>query len=305
MKTDLLGHRSIRRSAHRSLTSWHGSRWVAVGFALLFGPYFASACTPVPPIFFLLSGAGTFENSKEEGLFLGITIAATIKSISFCLLERRVQRGQALCWMLIANIVSTVPGFIICTFGITYKGAQVLGATLLGIILIFRIWSLMRGKIRAILLTLGVMLAYCIFFITACVMFYEARHMELHNHVDASAYWPRRLLCVTLLAVAGIGISAALEEACIALFLGRKLGIKSFYRSVIRSNYITLGIILLWSAVKVVPERLRDPQFLTTQLAKIASSHLAAPNPVLNGRVEESPSATVHTSKTHRFVQIE
>ena len=63
-------------------------------------------------------------------------------------------------------------------------------------------------------------------------------------------------------------IASVLEEASIALLARKRAGLKSFFPAVTRANNITLGVLLLASAAKVVPERMRDPQFLTTQTAQ-------------------------------------
>ena len=106
------------------------------------------------------------------------------------------------------------------------------------------------------------MLAFMGFFLASLVL-YEFSQSMLWTHNYAS-YWPFKFLFVSLVAVTGIVISAVLEECVIAQLTVRSRAAFSCYTSVVRANYVTLGLILLVAALKVLPERWNSPHFLVT-----------------------------------------
>jgi hypothetical protein len=79
-------------------------------------------------------------------------------------------------------------------------------------------------------------------------------------------YWIFKFAFVTLVACTGIIISAVLEECVIAGLSRKSAGNLIFYIPVFRANYITLGVILLVAALKMLPKRLHSPHFITTWL---------------------------------------
>ena len=251
---------------HGQLAAPYWARSLAVCIALLALPSLAVACTPVVPLFYALSGAPLVGGESLLGMLAGLAVAVAIKTTAFARLESRITRRKAGLWMVIANVISTVPGLIICASVTFPPPLAVVGAVILGVFVVVRFRNLCAGRMKALLMGVGCMLAFLVLFSVADWLFLEARHMELSNQ-DLHPYWVKRLLCVTLLSVAGIAISTLLEEACIARLARKSLGKVSFFPSVIRANYITLGVLLLVSAVKVVPSRLRDPQFLSAQNA--------------------------------------
>jgi hypothetical protein len=69
-----------------------------------------------------------------------------------------------------------------------------------------------------------------------------------------------------------MGISTVLEEGAIARMVRRTHPQTSFYPSVVRANYITLGTVLLVAAVQILPKRLHSPNFIVSWLHNLASS---------------------------------
>ena len=89
----------------------------------------------------------------------------------------------------------------------------------------------------------------------------------------AFAYFERRL---PLHQAAGFmllaNVVSTIPGMLIARFSRKAGGDLSFYTSVIRANYVTLGAILLVGAVAILPERLRSPGFLAAWLEQLWTS---------------------------------
>jgi len=83
--------------------------------------------------------------------------------------------------------------------------------------------------------------------------------LDSRDHTD---YWILKFAYVALMAVTGIVISAILEECVIANATRKVPGCESFYTSVIRANYVTLGAILAVAALSMLPQRMKTPDFL-------------------------------------------
>jgi hypothetical protein len=95
-------------------------------------------------------------------------------------------------------------------------------------------------------------------------MFYMAGHaLDINKY---GYYWIFKILFATLAVSVGMAISTILEEGAIARLARRTHGQLSFFTSVVRANYITLGLVLLVAALKVLPQRLQAPHFLVSWL---------------------------------------
>lgn len=96
------------------------------------------------------------------------------------------------------------------------------------------------------------------------VLFFLAGNALDTNHL--AHYWTFKILFATLAVSVGMAISAVLEECVIARLARNAHGELSFYTSVIRANYITLGLVLLAAAIATLPKRLSAPGFLVSWL---------------------------------------
>ena len=85
------------------------------------------------------------------------------------------------------------------------------------------------------------------------------------------SYWALKFTFVTLVACTGIVISAVLEEYAIAQFTRKSHPRVTFYTSVFRANYITLGAVLLVAALQMLPKRLNAPHFIISALHMLSS----------------------------------
>ena len=199
---------------------------------------------------------------------LWLFVAVTIKCGSFVLLERRLARKQAILFMILANVISTIPGVLIAALTGSGTGA----GNLIALPIIFYLgWMVQRRvahlppSIRPLRISGGAAMLYFVgFFMVSYILYYLAEGV-LHgpNH---AAYWLFKFLFVTVVACTGIVISAVLEESVIAHLARKSIGDLTFYTSVFRANYITLGAVLLVAAIEILPKRLQSPDFITSWL---------------------------------------
>jgi len=191
-----------------------------------------------------------------------LAIAVAVKSVSFAFLEPRLSRSKALSFMLAANILSTIPGLLAAVFA----GAS----TLFAIPVIFGLGWLAQRRLSNLpgvsqnrwLTRGGIAFAFTGTFFGSIVMFIMAEG-ALDGRQFAT-YWLLRLIFTGTAVCLGMGISAVLEEYAIAGLARKAQAQVSFYTSVIRANYITLGLVLLVAAGHMLPRRLHAPHFLVS-----------------------------------------
>jgi hypothetical protein len=172
--------------------------------------------------------------------------------------------------MLIANIVSTIPGVLVSAFTASVAGI------VLAIPLIFVLGTVVRrrlsvlpwsGKLRW--LSGGVAVLLFVAFFVVSVLLFELAGNAFENGKQ-SGYWAYKFLFVTIAAAAGMLISAVLEESVIARLSGNSCKEENFYISVFRANYITLGVVLLVAALEILPQRLKAPHFIVSWLRSLS-----------------------------------
>src|SRR5262249_4898745 len=108
----------------------------------------------------------------------------------------------------------------------------------------------------------GTALAFTAAFILSFVMFYVADNAL--GGRDFVTYWVLKVLFAGTAVCVGMGISAVLEEYAIWRLARNTHGQASFYTSVIRANYITLGLVLLVATANMLPKRLNSPHLLVS-----------------------------------------
>ena len=165
-------------------------------------------------------------------------------------------------YMLLANVVSTIPGVFVAAC-ISSIGGFLFALpiiALLGWLVSSRLIS--QTKLSGYIGTGACTLAFMAFFFVSAVM-YGLAQGALDNN-SYGRYWIFKFLFVTLVACTGIVISAVLEECVVARLSRKSLGKLFFYTSVFRANYMTLGIILLVAALEMLPKRLHSPHFIVS-----------------------------------------
>lgn len=239
-------------------------------FAVLAFPYEGECCEPVLPLAQLLAGgtlAGPLFISRSL-LLLGAAVA--IKSATFVFFERRLSPTRAVKYMVLANVLSTIPGVIIAAFTASNTPLVLAGfivVSVLGHLVGRRLELLGKTANKPPISGLGAAVGFMLFFYLSMVLYYIAgKALDSGSYVE---YWFFKFFFVTMVAGTGILISTVLEEGVIANLARGVHGNISFYKSVWRSNYVTLCFILLVAALQTLPRRIASPHFLASWLQSL------------------------------------
>lgn len=234
-------------------------------------PITSSACEPIIPLTQLLSGASAAGSLLIGKSLLLLAAAVTLKSCSFAWLERRFTWRKAVWFMLLANVVSTIPGVLIATL------AGSIAAWFLSLPIVFLMGTLVGQRLRLLEKPktdpqfLGFLVAVIFTGIFILSVLLHERAGDVLGDRRHAAYWTVKLAFVALVATTGIVISAVLEETVIARCAKATHVGQSFYTSVVRANYITLGVILLVAASQMLPQRLHSPHFIVSWLRHLTA----------------------------------
>jgi ABC-type multidrug transport system fused ATPase/permease subunit len=212
---------------------------MALALAVASFPMAVNACEPIIPLTQLIGGSGLAGPLLLTQSVAWLLIAVTIKSVAFVFLERRLPWPKAICFMLVGNVLSTIPGL----FAALFAGS----VTLLALPIIFGFGVLAQRRLNLLseqAPTLrfsgkGVPFAFTGAFIISVVMFYLAG-----SALDAgqfTKYWILKLLFATVAVTMGMAISTVLEEYAVGHLARKTYGQMSFFTAVMRANYLTLG----------------------------------------------------------------
>ena len=186
-------------------------------FLLAFGiPVSGRSCEPILPLYQLLSASTLAGPALVANSLPWLFAAVAIKCGTFVFLERRSSWCRAVLYMLLANVVSTIPGVLV--------GA--LTSSLAGFIVAIPIIFLLGWMVQRRVLLLSqtgpqrwisggaAALAFVVFF------FFSVATFELAGNAlegrSFAAYWLLKFLFVAMVACTGILISAVVEESVIA-----------------------------------------------------------------------------------------
>ena len=226
-------------------------------------PGVARACEPIVPLTQLIGGSGIAGPMLLERSIAWLLVAVTIKSVAFALFEHRLLWSQALLFMLIGNVLSTVPGLLAAMFAGALQLLALPVIFALGIVAEHRISRLPGHEKRYRPPRRGIAFAFTVTFIFSVFLFYMAG-TALDDRRFAS-YWIFKLLFSTLAVTLGMAISTVLEECVIARVARKVHGEeRSYFTPVLRANYITLALVLLVTAVHILPDRFASPHFIAS-----------------------------------------
>lgn len=245
---------------------WNLKRGFLIAAVLAGGPVTGHCCEPIVPLFHLLSGASLAGPAMLTGSLWWLAAAVAIKCAAFVFFEKRLNRPRAAGFMLVANAVSTIPGVLLAAFtssigGFFFALPMVAG---LGWLVQWRLRDLPSVGRWPWVSSGGALVGFVAFFILSVGLFAAAQ-----GAIDGGShggYWLYKFLFVTLVATTGIVISMVLEESVIAWLARNSAGRISLISSVMRANYVTLGVVLLVVAVQILPRRLQSPGFLALWL---------------------------------------
>jgi hypothetical protein len=232
---------------------------------LLAIPLTSWGCEPIVPLVQLLSGSSVVGALLFSQSILWLAAAVALKSGAFAFFERRLPWRKALLFMLLANVLSTIPGVLVAIFAGSMSGF-IVAVPLVGILGAFIGWRIAGGcppdRQKPWINGWTATLSFIAFFVIAVVTFRYAQDALWSR--SYAMHWLMKFLFVSMVACTGIIISAALEEAVIARLCERSHGKTFFYSSVVRANYVTLPLVLLVAAIQILPQRLKSPHFIAS-----------------------------------------
>ncbi|HEX5218830.1 MAG TPA: hypothetical protein VFZ59_04635 [Verrucomicrobiae bacterium] len=157
------------------------TRYSLAALALLAIPNATSACEPVIPLTRLLSNSTLAGPALLTESLIWLAVAVAIKSGVFAFFERRLAWPQAILFMLLANVVSTIPGILVGAF--TGSGTG-FGFVIVLPFVFFLGWLVQRRTAHRPeaqrwprVTGGGAMLAFVGFFIASMVLYYSAENV--------------------------------------------------------------------------------------------------------------------------------
>lgn len=226
--------------------------------AFLGGSPSAHACEPIIPLFHALTGA-TFVTASLWAL----GAAVFIKCAAFTYYERDLPKPKAFFFMLLANVVSTIVGFIIAGL-VSANGVVFFGVPLL---FVSTFWSARQLLPRLAspqlkhfsaesltgLVTLLLIMSYVFFGVA----------MSLDDP-PGMGYWIAKTGGLYLAIIISMVISTFYEEWIVYLLARKPKEPPTFYRAVVRANVLTLLIVMGCTAAYILPQRFASPTFTIT-----------------------------------------
>jgi hypothetical protein len=242
---------------------------MVLAFIATVSPVAVNACEPIIPLADLMSGSSAVGPALIMKSAMWLAVAVVLKSTAFIIFERRLPWRTAFLFMLVANILSTIPGLLTSAFAGSIA--------VLALPIIFVMGLLAQRRLTAFRLDRGdpnpklqwVSFAFTFTYLASLTMFSMASEVADPRH--AAQYWLLKFLFTTSAVLLGLAISAVLEEYAIARLAAKSVGRSSFYTSVIRANYVTLGFVLLVAAIQTLPRRLHSPGFLISCWHSVSS----------------------------------
>lgn len=216
------------------------------------------ACEPVVPLAYIFSGT-----LFAAGSLLILGGAVLIKALAFIFFEKRLPWYQAMLWMIIANVFSSLIGF-----GLSLSAA--IPTTLLWFLPIVYVisllpakrlmifkpeWSLKGWKCQAFAAVVTGL------FLATWVLFGLAQGV-LWSNSSLATYWALKFLYIYSALLLSIALTTLWEEWVISKFVPHSLKNTSFLLPVLKANLITLFVVMVYAAVMILPERLQSGDFL-------------------------------------------
>ncbi len=237
---------------------------------VLASPLTGWGCEPILPLGTLLMGSTLVGPGVLTQSLFWLAAAVAIKCAALVLLERRLPWANAVWFMLLANVLSTITGVLVATSAGSVAGSMLALPVVfaLGWVAQRRLPLLLKPGQRPWVAGGKAMLAFVAFFYVSVLMYMLAQGaLERRSFGD---YWLCKFLFVTMVACTGILISTVLEECAIARLSRKSLGKISFYPSVLRANYVTLAVVLFVAAMEMLPKRLNAPHFIVSWLQSLS-----------------------------------
>ena len=216
------------------------------------------ACMPIIPLVMLFNWSWLLPGSYLS-LIPGGTILIKSLFFSFSVLDKRISWLTGLGTMLLANIVSTIIGFIV----ILPAASPGIALIFLPIIYLISIpparrlhelsseasWQLPNPLVIAGIITL--------LFLSNFIIFFTVSGSIIENKAVGIGYWIGKLIYIYCGLAVSFFLTAVWEETVIAAILKRSL-----ISTVFKINLYTMLVVFLGTAIVIIPERLNSPNFL-------------------------------------------
>ena len=247
-----------------------GIQWATL-LLLLLSPATTWSCEPILPLAQLLGGSSALGPLIWQQSLIWLAAAVALKCGAFAFFERRITWQRALVAMLLANVLSTIPGILVAALTSSMSGIifAIPLMLLLGI-MVGRRAAGPLGEKKHWITGGSVAIGFLIFCLISVLLYQFADEALAGRHY--TSHWVLKFLFVALVAVTGIMISSALEEWTIGLLSRKSHPNLFFYTSVIRANYVTLAMVLCVAALHMLPQRLHSPHFLASCLRGICAA---------------------------------
>lgn len=230
------------------------------------------ACEPIIPLMHLMTGSSPLGSAMIMKSTLWLLLAVVIKCGVFVCLEKRLSWREAALFMFLGNVISTVPGAFVsaCASSPSAFFMAIPVILFLGWLTAPRLRAALNKPVAGWLSAGGAAIAFVLFFFLSVILAYAAENSLEQNNF--ALYWTLKFIFVSVAAGGGILLSSVLEEYVIARLARRRVSGASFYRSVLRANYVTLIAVLLAAAVVMLPKRLRSPHYIVSPAQATVSS---------------------------------
>jgi hypothetical protein len=222
------------------------------------------ACEPILPLAAIFGGPGVFRQFAGIGMALGwLGGAVAIKCIGFIWFERQLRPWEAVRHMALANVFSSLIGLLVAVAAanppILFLGLPLVYGLSLNParrLLAYAYWARSAPRVNPRLVALAFPLAL---FVTWVLFGFAAELMAQRRY---ATYWALKLAYVSLALFISILLTSLWEESIVARLARRRHGEASYLTAVVRANYVTFGVVLLFAAVQMLPKRLHAPGFL-------------------------------------------
>ena len=241
------------------------SLWIVAMF-VVFAPIASQACEPIVPLYQLMSGSTLAGPAIITDSFWWLLGAVLIKTLAFVWFEKSLSPMRGAAYMLAANVISTIPGVLLAAL------TSSIGAFFFALLLVAALGAMWNKRLARLpqdtrspwLSGYAAPLWFILLFVLSIIL-YEFAGTAVGNR-NFGTYWVLKFAFVTMVAMSGIIISAVLEECVIANITSKTKPAANYFTAVFRANYITLGIVLFFAAMQMLPKRLHSPGFLATWL---------------------------------------
>lgn len=220
-------------------------------------PYQILACQPAVPLGQMALFPGAF--AKSLWLLLATVI---LKCGAFCFFEKQLVWWKAFLYLFIANIVTTIIGFVavmfthpvpacLPTFAVTYYLCLLPSDGLAK-----KYFSERKQKAGKYLI------AFLLTLFSFLSMFFSMMAIQVGGEGKAQPYFVTVLISIYFGITFGIILTIFYEEWIVAKLSRRKDETTPFLTSVSRANFVALLFMMIITGIMVIPERIQT-EFLT------------------------------------------